>query len=357
MSGIFKNGGLVRVQPLDGFTPDNKFNEYKNTSFEKADLNNYNNNNTGGVIRRFTGTVEIPVGVNDKGLKSNAVNPKPDELNKESIRPVLRAGPGNKKVDLKISYDEESPPEYAARDEVLAEYEQIKLALINEGEQAKNEAKSFAAGLIDKTQKDIRKLYDEANREAEEIKRKADEDGYKEGYGRGFDEGTEKGYSEGYNKGLRKCKDTLKELMTMLEEIPAQKDIVFKQYEHELFDAIFTIANKITVDSLKQKDKNVIQKMLREAAKSFRNSEYIKVSLSKLDVEEMGNAELDCLREIFRENQHVEFETVKDAPQGTLILDNGSEITDAGIATQLMMIEKLGKGKFRDKKAAEEDEG
>jgi hypothetical protein len=32
-----------------------------------------------------------------------------------------------------------------------------------------------------------------------------------------------------------------------------------------------------------------------------------------------------------------------------MIIDNDSEITDAGVSTQLMMIEKLGKGKFKDK--------
>lgn len=38
---------------------------------------------------------------------------------------------------------------------------------------------------------------------------------------------------------------------------------------------------------------------------------------------------------------------LKDAPSGTVIIDNGSEITDAGIQTQLKMIEELGRGKYR----------
>ena len=38
---------------------------------------------------------------------------------------------------------------------------------------------------------------------------------------------------------------------------------------------------------------------------------------------------------------------LRDAPSGTVIIDNGSEITDAGIMTQLKMIEELGKGKYR----------
>ena len=50
---------------------------------------------------------------------------------------------------------------------------------------------------------------------------------------------------------------------------------------------------------------------------------------------------------------------LKDAPSGTVIIDNGSEITDAGIQTQLKMIEELGRGKYRrapSRKKAEKQE-
>lgn len=304
--------------------------------------------------KNFTKNIFIPVHntkqqTAPKPLKSE----EPDIPGRVVLRPGIKAARDfGIEINMNNAEDEEAPEEpLRSREEVLAEYEQMKLAYINEGEQAKGEAREWVQRLIETTHDDIRKQYAEAGKEIEEQRRTTEDEAYKTGYERGYNLGNEKGYNEGYNKGLRKCKDTLKELMTMLEQIPEVKEEMFKQYENDLFNAIFTISNKIIIDSLKQKDKNVIQKMLRQAAKSFRNSEYIKVSLSKLDVEEMGNADLDSLREIFRDGQHVEFEIVKDAPKGTLILDNGSEITDAGIATQLMMIEKLGKGKFRDKES------
>ncbi|MCL2077168.1 MAG: hypothetical protein FWH08_02030 [Oscillospiraceae bacterium] len=235
------------------------------------------------------------------------------------------------------------------REEIIREYDALRQQYISEGEKAREDAKQWAGRLIETTENDIRKTYTETEKECAEKRKEADEQGYKDGYERGFGEGNEKGYDEGYNKGLRKCKDTLKELMALLEQTDVQREQFFKEYENRIFDVIFTIANKITVDSLKQKDKSVITKMLREAAKNFRNSEYVKITLSKLDTEQFGTAGLDTLRELFKEQQYVEFEVVKDAPSGTLIIDDGSEITDAGVATQLMMIEKLGKGKFRDK--------
>jgi flagellar assembly protein FliH len=239
------------------------------------------------------------------------------------------------------------------RKEIITQYDALRQQYIAEGEKARFDAQEWAQRLIETTENDIRMLFSKNAQDCAEKLKASGEQGYKEGYEKGFSEGSEKGYEEGYANALNKCKDTLQELMNLLRVIDEEREKYFKEYENKLFDTIFTIANKITVDSLKQKDKTVITKMLREAAKSFRNSEYVKVTLSKLDTEQIGTAGMDAMREIFRDTQHIEFEIVKDAPEGTLILDNGSEITDAGVATQLMMIEKLGKGKFRDK--AEEE--
>ncbi|MCL2019919.1 MAG: hypothetical protein FWG70_09205 [Oscillospiraceae bacterium] len=235
------------------------------------------------------------------------------------------------------------------RKEIIREYDALRQQYISEGEKARLDAQEWAQRLIETTENDIRKLYAKNETDCAELRKNADEQGFRDGYDRGFSEGDERGYEEGYNKALRKCKDTLKELLAALEVIDNEREKYFREYESRLFDAVFTIANKITVDSLKQKDKSIITKMLREAAKGFRNSDYVKVTLSKLDASQFGTAGLDELKDVFRESQHIEFEVVKDAPSGTLIIDNGSEITDAGVATQLMMIEKLGKGKFRDK--------
>jgi len=277
-------------------------------------------------------------------------------------RPVLRPGIKNvisdetplpEAVSAPEVPEEEQPlnaqEQLLLRKEIIREYDALRQQYISEGEKARFDAQEWAQRLIETTENDIRKLYAKNEKDCAALRKNAEEEGFKEGFDRGFSEGNEKGYEEGYGKALRKCKDTLEELMKALNFIDRERERYFIEYESKLFDTIFTIANKITVDSLKQKDKAVITKMLKEAAKGFRNSEYVKVTLSKLDTEQFATTSLDILKEAFRDNQHIEFEIVKDAPSGTLILDNGSEITDAGVATQLMMIEKLGKGKFRDK--------
>ena len=107
------------------------------------------------------------------------------------------------------------------------------------------------------------------------------------------------------------------------------------------------IVNRITLNSLGQKDKAVVKKTIKEAGKSFRGSEYVKLTLSKTDVSEEMAADTDYFKKLFTNVKNVEVEVLKDAPSGTVIIDNGSEITDAGIQTQLKMIEELGRGKYR----------
>jgi flagellar assembly protein FliH len=229
--------------------------------------------------------------------------------------------------------------------ERLSEYERIKREYTEEGERLLAQAEEKAKVLVGIAKDEGRALLEKAEKESADIREKARE----EGYSAGFEKGREAGYSEGYEKGKSECDDTLDELNSIVERLPAEKEKIFKNYENQLFDLIFAISNKITVGSLKQKDKAVISKMLKEAAKSFRGSSYIKVTLSKLDTEKPVSVDLDDLARIFGTNQHIEFEVLKDAPAGTLILDNGGEIADAGIPTQLKMIENLGKGKFRSK--------
>jgi len=231
------------------------------------------------------------------------------------------------------------------REEQHAEFERIKEQFIGDCEVALDEAKVEAEEIIKNAKREASLLLENTEKDSENIRKTAEETGYAAGFTKGEAEGYEKGFKEGKGE----CRETLEELNGILSRIDGEKDMLFKEYENKLFDLIFTISNKITAGSLNQKDKSVISKMLKEAAKNFRGSSYIKVSLSKLDVEESVNVDIEDLSRIFAENQHIEFEILKDAPKGTLILDNGSEITDAGILTQLKMLEDLGKGKFRNK--------
>lgn len=235
------------------------------------------------------------------------------------------------------------------RAQLIEEYEQLRVKYEKQSEEYVLHAKEKAGEIYEKTKEMAHKTIEEAKFESVEIKKTAEDEGRQAGY----DEGYKKGYDEGYVVALKKCRDTLMELKQLNEDIIAKKADIFLSYERSLFDSIFEIAQKVTLGSLKQKDKAVITKMLREAGKRFRGSKNVKISLSSLDISDETEIDEEILRDIFNEGTNVDIEILKDAPEGTLIIDNGSEITDAGVQTQLKMIEQLGRGKYRDKSPSE----
>ncbi len=235
------------------------------------------------------------------------------------------------------------------QERILWECEELRRKYEIEAEQLIENAKERAQQICDETRENAKKTVEQANEQAVRIKKDAADEGRQQGY----DEGHKTGYDEGYVAALKKCREALLELKSTNEQIVAEKERIFREYERQLFDTIFEIAQKVTINSLKQKDKTVISKMIKEAGKRYRGSKNVKISLSSLDISEEAQLDDEILAEVFRDGTNVEIEILKDAPEGTLIIDDGSEITDAGVPTQLKMIEQLGKGKYRDKELNE----
>lgn len=273
---------------------------------------------------------------------------KPDVSEAKPLEEMPQSEPEPEKNEPKQEIKESAVSEQEIlleRERMLRECEELRSKYSDEAEQFMLRAKEKAAEVYEKTREMAQQTIDEANEKSEQIKNDAADEGRKQGY----DDGHKKGYDEGYVAALKKCKDTLVELKSINEQIIAEKEQIFREYENQLFDTIFDIAQKITINSLKQKDKAVISKMIKEAGKRYRNSKNVKISLSSLDISETAEIDDAVLAEAFRPGTNVEIEILKDAPEGTLILDDGAEITDAGVPTQLKMIEQLGKGKYRDK--------
>lgn len=228
------------------------------------------------------------------------------------------------------------------------EIEKVKQHCRAEGEKALADARERAQKILSDTEKQAQDYAAMAKEQAEAIFEKSKADGFA------------KGHEDGYAAGLDKCRDMLSELKKLSEQMVSDKAELFDGYEVEIFDTVMEIVNRITLNSLGQKDKAVIRKTIKEAGKSFRGSEYVKLTLSKTDVSEEMAADTDYFKKLFTNVKNVEVEVLKDAPSGTVIIDNGSEITDAGIQTQLKMIEELGRGKYRRapsrKKAKEQEE-
>ena len=194
--------------------------------------------------------------------------------------------------------------------------------------------------------------YQEGYQEGQQAGQK---DGYQAGYQSGYGEGTKKGTDDGYVQGLKKCKETLLDLKNICEGVEKEKTALIAENRRGIFDMAMGVAEKITATVFRQKDKQALQKMITEAAKEFRNAKSVRVTLSKLDLSEDIETDLRILEKCFPDTAQVEFEVLEDAERGTLLVETDTEILDAGVSTQLRMIEELGKGKFRDREPEPED--
>ena len=177
-------------------------------------------------------------------------------------------------------------------------------------------------------------------------------------------EGFEQGKKDGVEACMAAGQDILDSAKQFAESIVSEKGELFEKYESDIFETIMTIANKVTLDSLTAKDSVVVKKLIKKAAKDFRGTDRIRITLDKNGATEELAADYEYLKELCGGVQNVEVELLPDAEPGTVIVEADGEITDAGIQTQLRMIQELGSGKFRSpkpkgrsrKKAAEESE-
>lgn len=277
----------------------------------------------------------------------------------------------NPEADFEVEFDDQfeesrEEPERPAL-ELLRELEAMRERYRREGEELREhyrrEGEEQAQSIKRKAEIELAKAKEEADhirmaadKERVELLRKMEADSAnalekakKEGYDIGYGDGLQKGTDDGYVQGLKKCKETLLDLKGICESVEKEKAALMAENRRGIFDMAMSIAEKITMTVFRQRDKQALEKMISEAAKEFRSAKSVRVSLSKLDLSEDVEADLRILEKCFSDTVQVEFEVLEDAERGTLLVETDSEILDAGVSTQLRMIEELGRGKFRAK--------
>lgn len=246
------------------------------------------------------------------------------------------------------------------------ELDSIRAQYRMDGEQYAEEMRIKTGMEFARAKSQAEKLVEEAEQKsseilaaAEERVRMAAEEGRKQGYEEGYREGCGKGSEDGYAQSVREGRAALLDLQSLCSRLEKEKNELMTENRRAIFDLSMGIAQKITMTVLNQKDKSVLQRMITNAAKEFRKAKRIKVTLSKLDLSEDVETDLKTFERCFSPSSEVEFEILEDGEKGTLQIETDTEILDAGVSTQLKMIEELGSGKYRDKepdKSAEEEE-
>lgn len=261
----------------------------------------------------------------------------PEETEQPQIEEIKEA----EEQEPSISIEEilaEREAEFAAKERELEKIREklgeLKEQYIEQGKQVIIEAKRRAEGIISDAEQQANEIREDAEKNREDV----------------FIKARAEGFEQGKKDGVAACRaegqGILDEAKEYSERINEEKTELFERYEKEIYETVMDIANKVTMNSMAVKDGTAAKKLIKKAAKDFRNSQIIRITLD----ENGASAELAGDYEFLKSlcvSGNVEVELLADAAPGTVIVDNGEEITDAGIQTQLKMIRELGDGKFR----------
>ena len=282
----------------------------------------------------FGGGVDIS---NTIELPRKPVQP-PVEVEVQEAPPEVKPDPEQELLEAKQRL-EQRMAELDERERSLAKQQQeldaLKARYIEQGKEVILEAKRRADSIISTANDNAGQIISDAetNRDSVYIMAKA--------------EGFEQGQRDGREACLAAGRDILDEAKAYADRINSEKEQLFADYEKDIYDTVMQIAKKVTLDSITSKDSAAVKRLIKKAAKEFRNSDRIKITLKDNGANEELTADYEYLRELCGGIQYVDVELLPEAEEGTVIVDNGSEIVDAGIQTQLRMIQELGDGKFK----------
>lgn len=192
---------------------------------------------------------------------------------------------------------------------------------------------SNAERLIEDAKAKSRMIFEATEEECVHLKEKARMDGF------------EAGFEVGRKDALKQCDKYLEAAARLINEINAKKEAYYVSNEVELQETVMAMVKKITMAELKT-DPAVIERICRNAARDFRNSDYLKISLCKGEASREFVSDKEFVKSLIPFIPEIEVEELDgaDTPEGTIVLDNGSEIIDASIPTQLEFLQEIMKG-------------
>lgn len=170
----------------------------------------------------------------------------------------------------------------------------------------------------------VKAAFEKATKDGEEIKESA----------------RKSGYAAGKEEALTKCRRFVDAAAKLLSDINVKKDAYFLSNEEELRETVFVIAEKIVRTEIKTNPK-AIASIIEDAAKNFRNSDYVKISLADGEITETFKSDRKLINKIMPFISDIELEFLSEADEGTVIIDDDSEIVDASVPTQLDFLKEI----------------
>lgn len=277
---------------------------------------------------------------------------EPVKINNEVHMPVVETAENDEAGDTRTPEEKRLLKELRKKEEELqtmeAEHRYELERRINEEAEAK--LKQFLVRRSESLEKERTEILDSAKREANALTadakattmsviKKAETECIKlrEEARR---EGHDQGYAEGRTESLEKYKTYIDAAGRLLSEINSRKEAYYISGEEEMRETVFELVRKVIGVELKA-DPAIIDGIIGEAAKNFRNSDYIKITLADDEISERFITDKKLMRDIIPYIPEIEIEFDDEAPEGTVIIDDGAEIVDASIPTQLDFLKEI----------------
>lgn len=288
-------------------------------------------------------TVDIPIAVPAQaGIEQPIPEPvsEVDEISENNLdeeenrEPKQPPEPRFTREEILVQRETELIMRERETEKLREELAALRESYIEQGKEVILEAKRRADGIVRGAEQQANEMIRAAELSREDIRIKARAEGF------------EQGKKDGVAACMAAGQSVLDEAREYVQSINDSKAALFEKYEADIFETVMEIANKVTLNSMAVKDGTAAKKLIKKAAKDFRNSELIRITLDENGATTELVGDYEALRELCGGTANVEVELLADAQPGTVIVDNGEEITDAGIQTQLKMIRELGSGKF-----------
>ncbi len=185
-----------------------------------------------------------------------------------------------------------------------------------------------------------RNLLETARKQAEEIKKAAEKEGYEEGWKRGRKEGEEAARQEASEQQIRLQQEFSSSLSQALRSVEQEKEACLKKYLEELKDVAVSVGEKVIRISLKSSG-DVIRRMIETETEKLKKMAWVRIYMEHSDYETMIQADSEVLSHLARLSDNVKFVVMEQGTGGSCIIEMPDEIIDISVDTQMENIRKL----------------
>ena len=197
-----------------------------------------------------------------------------------------------------------------------------------------------------------REIIARAMEEAEGIKARAQEEGFKEGYAKGLKEGQAKGYSEGLTNGRaeaqKECENEFEALKqefstqfgTLMRNIEEKKENFLQEYKEELVLLTKASVEKILHITLDENKEQILNNLFHQAMEQLEDKKKLCIRAHPDDIEIMQ----EMLEKARAEYPQLDKWQLKPDPaieQGGVILENENSIINNTIDVRYAEVKKI----------------